>query len=309
MISVLIPSYNHAHFIEETIKSIWSQPYKNIEIVVVDDASTDSSVDVITRLKSQSPIPLELIVNTKNSGPSATCNTAIQHSRGDLIAFIASDDLFMDDRFSQQLDIFNGDSSVQVVYGNGLVFKDDRTLGAVHGEDTCKLMSKTPKYILDFLYTHTSPLFTQTALIRRDLLLRIGGFDETELADDWILNTKIFCDLVYHGGTFGYVNFPLFLYRVHINNIHANFERQSKLKLNYIDKYTPIDLKGEAYANIGYSLAMKAIQTGFLKEAMKYFLLSQRCIPDYRKYPKFVGRIANALFVTTARRLFRQRIH
>ena len=305
LISVLIASYNHANFIEQTIRSIWAQPYKNIEIVVVDDTSTDSSVDVLMALKHQSPFPMEVIVNTSNAGPSATLNTAIQHSNGELIAFIASDDLFADDRFSLQLEIFNQDPAVQVIYGNGLRFKDDKKLGAVHGEDTCKLMSKTPDHILYFLYTHTSPLFIQTALVRKDLLLRIGGFDGTELADDWILNTKIFRNLVDQGGIFGYVNQPLFLYRIHGNNLHANFERHSKLKLDYIQKYTPADLKLEAYANIGYGLALQAIQAGLFKEAIKYFLLSQRNMTDYGKYPKFLRRFVKGLLAGSAKRLLK----
>ena len=60
LISVLIASYNHAHFIEETIRSIWNQTYKNIEIIIVDDASPDSSVDVLTKLQRKSPITMKI---------------------------------------------------------------------------------------------------------------------------------------------------------------------------------------------------------------------------------------------------------
>jgi len=295
LISVLIASYNHAHFIEETIRSIWSQPYGNIEIIVVDDASADSSAELLMELKNRSPIPMEVVVNAKNAGPSVTCNTAIRRARGELIAFIASDDLFTEDRFSHQLEIFARDPLVQIVYGNGLRFQEGSTSGAVHGKEVCELMSRTPEGILRFLYTNTNPLFMQTALLRRELLTRIGGYDESELADDWIINTRIFQDLVEHGGTFGYVDRPLFLYRIHGSNLHANFARHSKLKLDFISKYTPAELKAEAFANIGHGLALQAAQAGLPREALKYFFLSQRNVPDYRKYPKFVRRFAKGL--------------
>ena len=295
LISVLIASYNHAHFIEETIRSIWNQTYKNIEIIIVDDASPDSSVDVLTKLQRKSPITMKIYVNEHNAGPSETFNTAIHNSQGDLIAFTASDDVFTHDRFSQQLEIFSRDTAVQVIYGNGLRFQDGNTSGAVHGKEVCELMSKTPEIILKYLYTNTNPLFIQSALIRRDLLLRIGGFDGAELADDWIINTRIFRDLVDSGGDFGYVDSPLFLYRIHGNNIHANFARHSKLKLDFISKYTPAEFKAEAYANIGHGLALQAAQAGLPREALKYFLLGQRNVPDFRKYPKFARRLAKGL--------------
>ena len=261
----------------------------------MDDCSSDSSVELLQELKNRSPIPMEVVVNAKNAGPSVTCNTAIQRARGELIAFIASDDLFTDDRFSQQLEIFTRDPLVQIVYGNGLRFQDGNTAGAVHGKEVCELMSRTSEDILRFLYTNTNPLFMQTALLRRELLTRIGGYDESALADDWIINTRIFQDLVEHGGTFGYVDRPLFLYRIHGNNLHANFARHSRLKLDFISKYTPAEFRAEAYANIGHGLALQAAQAGLPREALKYFLLGQKNVPDYRKYPKFARRLAKGL--------------
>lgn len=71
-VSVLIPSYNHRHFIGETLRSIWQQPYRDVEIVVVDDCSTDGSQEIIEELRQQSPMPMVVRLRQENRGALAT---------------------------------------------------------------------------------------------------------------------------------------------------------------------------------------------------------------------------------------------
>jgi alpha-1,3-rhamnosyltransferase len=59
-VSVIIPSYNHARFVTETIEGVWNQTYRPVELVVVDDASTDESPAILKALQEESPIPVEL---------------------------------------------------------------------------------------------------------------------------------------------------------------------------------------------------------------------------------------------------------
>ena len=81
LVSVVIASYNHRDYITETIHSIWRQNYSNIEVIVVDDCSPDDSWMLLQELSIQSPIPMKISRNLKNSGPAETFNAARSEER------------------------------------------------------------------------------------------------------------------------------------------------------------------------------------------------------------------------------------
>jgi glycosyltransferase involved in cell wall biosynthesis len=313
LITVLIASYNYEHYIAETIRSIWTQPYGNLEIVVVDDCSTDDSVDLLTNLQQHSPVPMFLYVNERNLGPALTCNRAISHAKGELLTFLGSDDLFVEDRFTRQVELFRQNKELQIVYGNGFRLENGKIKGFVHGDRARELLSRKADQILEYLYTNSNPLFTQTALMKRELINNIGGLDPSALADDWVLNTNIFRYLVTHGGEYGYLDEPLFLYRIHDSNLHTNVLRQSRLKLDFIEKQTPEHLKKQARANIVYGLAFQAMQIGDFKAALDYFqqsrqggMVSAKVIRFWRKLIVAVAHAPLTTSINKIRSLFSQ---
>ncbi len=92
-VSVVIASYNSASFIGEALESVFEQTVLPLEIIVVDDASTDATVEIISSYKAKSPVPLRLIENKTNSGgPSYPMNRGIEHARGKYIAQLDHDD-------------------------------------------------------------------------------------------------------------------------------------------------------------------------------------------------------------------------
>jgi len=274
LISVLIPSYNHQHYIRETIESIRSQPYQNIEIVIVDDCSTDDSRRVLEQLSDEPGAPIRLYFNEKNRGVVSTINSALNRAQGDLVVLFASDDLFCANRFETQLELFSENPDLKIIFANGRVLKDGERTRQLHNSGVWELLRKPPDEIRRYLYTHTSPLFLQTALIKRSLLLAVGGFDETALADDWLLNAKFF-EYMDSKREYTYVDQDVILYWHHDANIHRDFSRQSQLKLEFIERFTPANLKSEGYANIHYDLARLALKNGPRGNALKHFMASQ----------------------------------
>ena len=102
LVSIIMPNYNSVQFIEESIKSILDQTYENWELIVVDDLSTDESVQIIES-KIVRDIRIKLIKLIKNSGPAVARNRAIKEAKGRYIAFLDSDDLWTPDKLSRQI--------------------------------------------------------------------------------------------------------------------------------------------------------------------------------------------------------------
>jgi len=102
LVSIIMPNYNSVQFIEETIISVFAQTYKNWELVLVDDCSTDSSVKIIESLMAEDK-RIKLIKLRENSGPAIARNHAIQEAQGRYLAFLDSDDLWHPKKLSKQI--------------------------------------------------------------------------------------------------------------------------------------------------------------------------------------------------------------
>lgn len=103
LVSIVTASYNSADFIADTIKSVQSQSYSNWEMIITDDCSTDSSVEIIEKFAAEDP-RIRLIRLNRNSGPGVCRNTSIRNAKGRFIAFCDSDDRWLPDKLRAQLD-------------------------------------------------------------------------------------------------------------------------------------------------------------------------------------------------------------
>lgn len=260
-VSVLIAAYNHEKYVEETLRSIADQDFPNLEIVVVDDCSPDGTVAAIERFIESSPVKVIFHRNKVNRGVAPSLNTAVGLATGDYVVIFASDDLFVPGRLARQVTFMDANPEVRVLYGNGSRMSADGTRSPAHSAFVAELLESTPQEILRYLHTNTSPIFLQTALIRRDFLNQLGGFDEHAVAEDWIMNCKIFAALQ-DRSQFAYKDEVAFIYRIHGQNIHMNFDRQIKGKLEFIELYTPKDLRREATTNIHRKVAQNAMNSG-----------------------------------------------
>ena len=111
-VSVIIPTYNYAHFLPECIDSVLAQTVLPDEIVIVDDGSTDNTPEIIKPYLSHSLIKY---IRTENSGVSSARNLAIMEASGDLIGILDSDDKWRSDKLELQLPLFENEK-VGVVY-------------------------------------------------------------------------------------------------------------------------------------------------------------------------------------------------
>lgn len=126
LISVIIPSYNRANLLTKTIKSIQKQSFKNIEILVVDDGSTDNTIRVLKGLK-QKDNRIKIIFHKKNKGEAAARNSGIKFSKGNYIAFLDSDDCWIQGKLKEQYLILSKSKKnvIGVVSGNQTIYKNE----------------------------------------------------------------------------------------------------------------------------------------------------------------------------------------
>lgn len=114
-ISVVMPSFNQAHFIEESIKSVLNQDYKNFELIIVDGLSTDGTKDIIEKYKGHENI--SYIISEKDNGQADALRKGFSLCSGDILAWLNSDDIYSAGAFSTVMAEFNKDDSIEVVNG------------------------------------------------------------------------------------------------------------------------------------------------------------------------------------------------
>ena len=116
LVSVCIASYNHEKFIAEAINSIIAQSYSNWELIVVDDASSDSSPEILRDIAAQYPDQIRLVLVEKNTGPSGALNQAILEAKGEYVALLGSDDRMRVERLEKQVDYLNKNPDVSTIF-------------------------------------------------------------------------------------------------------------------------------------------------------------------------------------------------
>ena len=133
LVSVIIPVYNSSKFIKETILSAVNQSYKKIEVVLVDDCSSDNSVEIIERLQTQFK-NIFLYKNKKNSGAGVSRNAAIGYARGQYIAFLDSDDVWDKEKIKKQLNDLKMEggsfsyTAIEMIDQDGVIKKKKRKI-------------------------------------------------------------------------------------------------------------------------------------------------------------------------------------
>lgn len=172
LVSAFIPSYNHAPYVGEAIDSLLNQSYSNMEIIVVDDGSTDGSHDILTRIAANPRVTV--ILNKDNRGQSAVFNQALAIAKGEFISYLPSDDWHLKDKTRLQIDKFlAAPPSVGVVYGKGARYFEDT------GET--KEMSYTLRRgnVIEHLLEAGNFVYPATPMFRRSL------FDAVKLDESY----------------------------------------------------------------------------------------------------------------------------
>ena len=206
-VSVIIPTYNCARYLTEAIDSVLSQTFKDFEVLVIDDGSTDDTGAVVSRYGA----PVRY-VRQENSGVAVARNRGIEESRGRYVAFLDADDTWFPCKLEQQLDAFDKNTGCRVCYSAFTVV--DSTLVPLY----INRSDRRGSALEDLLLRGNVVGSICTVLAERSLFSAIGGFDTTlSQCADW----DIWVRLAVHT-EFLYIDEPLVTYRHHGNMMSNN---------------------------------------------------------------------------------------
>jgi glycosyltransferase involved in cell wall biosynthesis len=252
LISVVIPVYNGEKTIRETIESVLNQTLSDLEIIIINDGSQDSTLEMVSSLK-------DLRVKTfsyPNKGLSASRNRGISQASGDYIAFIDADDLWTPDKLEAQFNALQANPQAAVAYSwtNYIDEFGQFLCQGLHSNYTGDVYNKL--LVTNLLENGSNPL------IRRQVFTQVSGFDESLRAgEDWDMYLRLAAQ--YH---FVVVPAPQILYRLSVNSMSSNVTQQEAECLKVIERafnQAPASvqhLRKTSLANLYKYLILKALE-------------------------------------------------
>jgi glycosyltransferase involved in cell wall biosynthesis len=260
LVSVIIPAYNRAHSVSRSIDSVLRQSYRPLEVIVVDDGSTDGTAESLAAFGDQISL-----IRQQNGGPSSARNAGVRQSKGSLIAFLDSDDTWEPQKLESQvrLMILGGNKVPCCVCNarnivNGAFNKTSFEIAEVD----CKLKEGYWMNPAELISTRFL-LFNQVVLIRRVAFERIGGFKECmRLLEDHDLAFRL--SLL---GPWGFISEPLVTKYDQEDGVGVQAQRDPRAHVNawvaallgFLDE--PIETNSNVHCFIQRSLRDSAIES------------------------------------------------
>jgi glycosyltransferase involved in cell wall biosynthesis len=222
LISVVIPVYNNETTIQETIESVLSQSFSDLELIVINDGSQDSTLKIVSSILD----PRLKVFSYPNAGLAATRNRGVSHASGEYISFIDADDLWTADKLEAQFKALQANPQAAVAYSwtdwideSGQFLRPGGHI-SVNGDVFATLL------VRDFVESGSNPL------IRAEALAEVGGFDESLPAvEDWDMWLRLAA-----GYEFVCVPSPQILYRVSSSSMSSNVWKMEAGSLQVIER-------------------------------------------------------------------------
>jgi glycosyltransferase involved in cell wall biosynthesis len=229
LISVIIPAYNVASYIGETLDSVYAQTFTNYEVILVNDGSLDTQ-DLELGLE---PYADRLrYLRQDNAGASAARNRGLRAAHGKYIAFLDADDLWLPNYLEEQLK-FLRERNCDLVCADALIFGDSSQAGRTFMESLMQTAPPAGEVTFLNLVSADRSLITSGVMTRRDLIFEIGLFDETlRNAQDFDLWLR----LARHGARLAYHRTVLLRYRCHANSLTGDEANSVTRELRVLDK-------------------------------------------------------------------------
>jgi len=298
-VSIIIPTYNRANLLPRSIKSILNQTFKDFELIIVDDGSTDNTKEVVEEFQKKDS-RIKYIRREVNSGGAAIpCNLGIKNSQGEYIAFVGSDDECLPEWLEKQMKCFEKSDKVIDVVSCDVIRVDlnGRRIGVI-----AKPRKTTSDEIIRNLFLpHVT---VGNIVIRKVVLEKIGGYDENLIVhEDWDLWLR----LVEADFKFKFVNEELYVSYFHLSSTSAIINPLVRIKniKYFLEKHKDIYSRyPKGKAKVLRHLGNAYCLGGFIKEGSKCFLEAIRLNPlDFRNYLNLIICLGGGRFFRFIRKI------
>jgi glycosyltransferase involved in cell wall biosynthesis len=255
LVSVLMTSYNYERYLSEAIESVLNQTFKDLELIIVDDYSADTSIKIIEEYKRKDS-RIRSLYHDRNMGISKTANDGLKMARGKFVSFIGADDVWFPSKLEKQLNLLKDDDN-KIVWSEGVIIDGK---GAETGRTMTQLLnppSKKSGNLFQELLTEDF-IFGQSLLFKTAYLENLGFNERFKYVNDHLLLVNL--SRKYE---FAFIPEPLAKYRIHGSNITLKNEeiwlRERILIRNYfLENYSgeiSTRAKADIFFKIGYSLS------------------------------------------------------
>lgn len=223
LVSVVIATYNMGRYLPEAVASVFGQTYSPLEIIVVDDGSTDDTANIVAYWEKDARFRY---IRQKNMGQQRAKNRGIAEAAGDYIAFLDADDRWKPDKLQRQIPLFGGDQAIGVVYSDA-VFIDER------GNETGRRDIRHPQGRVTEALLHDNFVSFGSAVVSKQALDRCGAFDESlPMSIDYDLWLRISTEF-----EFRYVDDALLEYRIWPGQMSHKMLTRTDCILRILDKF------------------------------------------------------------------------
>jgi glycosyltransferase involved in cell wall biosynthesis len=183
LVSTIIPVFNRPVMLREAVASVFAQSWRQIEIIIVDDASTDTTLAVANELAEQNP-NLIRVLQQSNAGPGVARQRGLEVARGEFVQFLDSDDLLLPEKFALQIAALRADPDAHICYGK-TYSSTDGIRDSMPAQRTGEMFRTLFPSLLD------EPLWpTMTPLYRRQFLELVGPWPRTRQLEDWVYDAQ-----------------------------------------------------------------------------------------------------------------------
>ena len=278
IVSIIIACYNHEQFVKESIQSVIDQDYKNIELIIIDDGSSDGSVKVIEEMIRKCELRFTRFEfrHRANKGLCFTLNEALEWCKGEFISGVASDDTLKKYKTSVQVDYLIKNPESIGVFGGVEVFYEDTGVRKTH-------VTAAGKYSFNDIFLHKHNLPASTSLLRIEPVRSLGGYKEAFLIEDW----SLWLFLTERGGTLDYINMVFGTYRMHQSNVSLQLDRMRQGRIEVVNLFRDHCLYKKALAKVNFITAIE-LQTVSYKKSFRYIfravVLDFSIVCDFSKY-------------------------
>ncbi|MBR9837350.1 MAG: glycosyltransferase family 2 protein [Rhodobacteraceae bacterium] len=271
-VSVVLPVHNRSSLVTRAIDSVLAQTYRDIELIAVDDASTDDTPDTLAGY-SHDP-RFRTVRNAQNLGAAGTRNVGIGLARGRYLAFQDSDDRWFPEKLETQLKVLQASADCRACYSGAVYYSKENSYyipregarGAPKGDifaDTLMINPTTP----------------QTLLIERSLLTETGVFDDSlRINEDWDLALRLA-----RATQFAFVPEPMVMIYRTPDSVSSHMARDTAFRVRMLDQYAEdFAHNTAARSRQNYVLGSQYLALGDHRNAMRYFAEAMRDVPSSR---------------------------
>lgn len=260
LVSIVIPCYNHEQFVKDSIQSVIDQTYQNIELIIIDDGSKDSSVEIIEKMLpacEQRFVRFEFR-NRPNKGLSATLNESIAWSKGKYFAALASDDIILKNKINLQVKYMEENPKTTAVFGSANYIDENNNIKTLD-------QLKQQEYVFDKIFLNECQFYAPTQLMRKSTLDEVGGYDPDILVEDWYMWLKMA-----EKGSVYCLSDTFANYRIHSNNTTKNSKFIYDNNMKTLSFYKDHSLYDKAYSKLRWTYI---VWTGQQNKALSFKLL------------------------------------